>query len=347
MNRGYNDHGGVEPYNDGWGYTAHSGTNYSDHVCRPVVVDTDGRKQPIIHYASGAEGYVMKAEKRIIEVRYSPDEPLADRGRYGQLSPVINRPEKVEHFLTKVQDEASRPLTKVPGPFISSNWHARPNSAGKDYGTGTKNYVDDSNDFRDKQGDPKFYEGTNPNNKGVYPSSNYGPANDTGTAVDFLANAIKPNYGTNTKTDVSRPNKTGPLSSTHWRTGLNSAAQGRKVDADEDEKRMYGRDQIPNSREPTKQTNNKEGYGWANDNEPPMYFGRNPAPLQATSQQPRFPATTTLNRELYSAPEKIDSSEARKRYGNLKNQPIPDDAYAEKIDSNAAVKKYNGAKVPW
>ncbi|CDP08610.1 unnamed protein product [Coffea canephora] len=332
MNRGYKNYEEVEPYNDGWGYTAPSGTSYSDHACRPVIVDADGKKHPIIQYASGTGGYVMKTE-RIVEYRYSPDEPLADHRRYEQHSPAYDRPEKVENFLTKVQDDASRPVTKVSVPIIS-NWRANPNSAGKDHGTGTKNK-------------DMYYERPGSNHRPITPSHPPSkPTNDIGTAVDFLAEAIKPNYGTNSQTDVSRPNKAGPLS-INWRTGLNSADQDRKMDSDEDEQRMYGKNQIPNFREPTKPINNKEGYERANGNGSPTYFGQNPAPFRATSQQPRFPAPTMQNKEMYSAPEKIDSTEARRRYGNMKYQPVLEDSQTETIDSDAALKKYKGAKVPW
>lgn len=326
MNRGYKNYEGVEPYNDGWGYTAPLGTN------RPVIVDADGRKHPTIQYASGTGGYVMTTE-RIVEYRYRPDEPLADHRRYEQHSPVYNCPEKAENFLTKVQDEASRPVTKASIPIIS-NWRANPNSAGKDHGTGTKNK-------------DMYYERPSSNHSPVSPSHPLSkPTNDIGTAVDFLSAAINPNYGTNTQTEVSRPNKAGPLSTTHWRTGLNSADQDRRMGSDEDEQRMYGKDRIPNFREPTMPINNKEGYERANGNGSPTYFGQNRAPFRATSQQPRFPAPMQ-NGEMYSAPEKIDSAEARKRYGDMKNQPVPEDSHTGTIDSNVALKKYNGARVPW
>ncbi|KAL3501748.1 hypothetical protein ACH5RR_036197 [Cinchona calisaya] len=360
MSRGYTNYSEMEPYTDGWVNTTYSGTGYSDHVCRPVVVDAEGRKSPIIRYASGhntEEYQVMKAERIVKHISHAAPivSPLTNY-RKGELGSPYDRPEKVGDFL----NEVSRPISS---PF-GSNWRAHPNLKDND---GTAKYVDDSHLIRE----PQTYKGTNPmfDNKAMYnrgpmmsSHSLSKPTNNIGSAVDFLAEAINPPYGgkedfmtsNNQTNNLSRPIKTGPLSSIHWRTGTNLAAQDRKVDSGEDEldkpkeQQIYGRnkkDNIP--RLPTNPYNSREVDQKANGNNGSVNYIPKPAAFPEPSQQTRFPAPKIQNKGLYSSPETIDSSEARKRYGKLKSQSVPEETYTGSINSTDAVTKYGGAKIPW
>ncbi|KAL3537907.1 hypothetical protein ACH5RR_001273 [Cinchona calisaya] len=216
-------------------------------------------------------------------------------------------------------------LADIFSPF-GSNWRARPNSIGKD---GTAKYVDDIGE-KQSEAYPQTYKGTNPmfDNEDMYhegPMTTSKPTNNFGSAVDFLAEAVNPPYGgkDSQTNNLSRPIKTGPLSSIHWRTGTNLAAQDRQVDTGEvreddldkpKEQQIYGRnkeDKIP--RLPTNPYNNKEVDQKANGNNGSVKYISKPAASPEPSQQTRFPEET----------------------------------YMGTINCNDAVKKYNGAKVPW
>ncbi|XP_057512651.1 uncharacterized protein LOC130794714 [Actinidia eriantha] len=48
---------------------SYGGNGYPDHVCRPVIIDAEGRIRPIIAYSAhqGAENYVTEHTERIVE----------------------------------------------------------------------------------------------------------------------------------------------------------------------------------------------------------------------------------------------------------------------------------------
>ncbi|GMP40628.1 hypothetical protein CsSME_00010995 [Camellia sinensis var. sinensis] len=65
MNRGYTDDRNIANY---------GGFERFDHVCRPVIVDTEGSKSPIISYTPnhhGSESYVTSTET-IVEHTCTP-----------------------------------------------------------------------------------------------------------------------------------------------------------------------------------------------------------------------------------------------------------------------------------
>ena len=58
-----------ESYPDDWNKANYGGNGYSDHVCRPVIIDAEGRKRPIIAYPpyQSSENYVTERRERIVE----------------------------------------------------------------------------------------------------------------------------------------------------------------------------------------------------------------------------------------------------------------------------------------
>ncbi|KAM7476938.1 hypothetical protein LguiB_024181 [Lonicera macranthoides] len=153
-NRGYTTYNDMDPLaNDHINPRYGGGYSHSDHVCKPVIIDAEGRKQPIIRYTPN-ESYVIKRET-IVERVHSPmteyknygvpkndkwrrpSSPIYDRDRphmmvehyrYGSptkyevnndnwqrpSSPIYDRPDDVEEFITKVQTEVSQPTRIGP-----------------------------------------------------------------------------------------------------------------------------------------------------------------------------------------------------------------------------------------
>ncbi|XP_011003819.1 PREDICTED: uncharacterized protein LOC105110465 [Populus euphratica] len=114
-----------------------------EHVCRPVIIDADGRKRPIISYRAdqNADHYVTKTETYYQELVYPPMEyedkhvpRWAEENRVAEnkfrLASADDRPQKVEEFITKVQIEASRP--KEYAPWDASYRRQTPKSTGYD-----------------------------------------------------------------------------------------------------------------------------------------------------------------------------------------------------------------------
>ncbi|MCD7469045.1 hypothetical protein HAX54_007664 [Datura stramonium] len=109
---GFNTYKGVQAYQDDWGKPITTISDYPDHVYRPVIVDVQGSRSPIVSYPTehGVEGYVVRAQ-RIVEVRRSYDIPL--NGHLDEYNVHEewddHSPRKVNDFFDKVHNEASRP----------------------------------------------------------------------------------------------------------------------------------------------------------------------------------------------------------------------------------------------
>lgn len=103
-NRGYNSYD--EPRLPGNGER--------DHICRPVLVDAEGRKHPIVSYSQNPSNgnYIKKTE--IIEEVIAP---VATDYKYRPHEDYVNhdRPEKVEELITKIQTEVNRPPARISG----------------------------------------------------------------------------------------------------------------------------------------------------------------------------------------------------------------------------------------
>lgn len=125
----------------------------SDHVCRPVVIDAEGRKRPIISYGpdKNSEQYVTRTETVVQQVqspfgaseykhatRWDPLDGAEHQWRE-PLSPVNDRPQDFNEFFARIQSEASRPR-------LPAYWRPTPKFAGYDGRTGGySEYKDMSN----------------------------------------------------------------------------------------------------------------------------------------------------------------------------------------------------------
>uniref|UniRef100_A0A5B6YJE1 Uncharacterized protein n=1 Tax=Davidia involucrata TaxID=16924 RepID=A0A5B6YJE1_DAVIN len=152
-NRGYTTYQGTDPRADDWSRQSYGGSGYSDHVCRPVIIDAEGRKRPVISYTPGnSESYVTS--ERIVEhvhtpvvvtdYKYGPPTTKVETVKdYGVVNSKWGRPSSPEDFITKVQTEASRPART--GLLSTTNWPNTPNSTGYNGTTGYGEYSNYSN----------------------------------------------------------------------------------------------------------------------------------------------------------------------------------------------------------
>ena len=123
---------------DFWSKKGHA----SDHVCRPVIIDAEGRKMPIIFYGAdkNADHYVTKTETIFQQHVHSPleseykqstrltEDPYGAEDKFRRpMASVNSRPQNVEESITKVQTDASPP--KI-APWDASYWRQAPKSTG-------------------------------------------------------------------------------------------------------------------------------------------------------------------------------------------------------------------------
>ncbi|KAE9449647.1 hypothetical protein C3L33_18453, partial [Rhododendron williamsianum] len=335
----YNDGRNPTSYMSGAGYTddrnitSYGENGYSDHVCRPVIVDAEGRKRPIISYVSpnaSQESFVTTRTERIVEHVRAPVvvtdydtygsqarvEPLKEYGvtndkRYNPSTTVYDRPEYGYNSPSKMEPVRNYGVA-------NDNWRGSSLNAGQDrpeYGYNSPSRME--------------------------PVRNYGVANDNGRGSSLNAGQDRPqkveDFVTKVQTEVSRPTRTGLLSPNLWRNPPSSTAQG------------YGA------------TN---GYGgeYANNNNqlsgPINEIGKaleilkdtaNPSSIATAALQSRLPvlaSTVAPKRDSYT--DTINSREAAKRYGNLNLASRPfqtGESYTGTIDSREAAQRYGGARV--
>lgn len=123
---------------DFWSKKSHA----SDHVCRPVIIDAEGRKMPIIFYGAdkNADHYVTKTETIFQQHVHSPleseykhstrltEDPYGAEDKFLRpMASVNSHPQNVEESITKVQTDASPP--KI-APWDASYWRQAPKSTG-------------------------------------------------------------------------------------------------------------------------------------------------------------------------------------------------------------------------
>ncbi|XP_059652626.1 uncharacterized protein LOC132299819 [Cornus florida] len=216
----YTTYQGMDNRSDDWNRPSYVGDDYSDHLCRPVIVDAEGRKRPIISYTPTAtQSYVTKVERIVEHVRtpivtteyqYSTPtrvEPLNEYGvvnnKWGRpSSPVHDRPQKVEEFITKVQTEVSRPArTGIVGTWrnpagtngYGDQYNSYNNNNNSDWNKPSGNYKHDESladpfivnkEGWGRESTPKGWTSTPGRDT---PLSK--PTNDIGTAVEYLKEA--------------------------------------------------------------------------------------------------------------------------------------------------------------
>ncbi|KAL5770752.1 hypothetical protein ACOSP7_014906 [Xanthoceras sorbifolium] len=358
--RDSNTNNGLGPQTNDWSRTTYD----SDHVCRPVIIDAEGRKHPIVSYSptqnTGAyitetETIVQRVHAPVAEFRYSsaadviplkghgygednwrkPVSPVRDHHRpqhthspfdeynhssptkgttlspfseykhnsptkvvpmkdhgYGEdkwhtkpLSPVRERPQKVEEFITEVQTVASRPNRF--GPLSANVWQQSPNS-NKGYQGNTTGYGDYS--------DLSSKESYKPSGNTIRndPSHGYYRKNDS---------TMEPTI--NTSGGWARPNRSS------WASPPNSSLSKPTNDIG------TAMEMLKEAARPTSVT---------------------------TAPHSRFTvpvSTGPTKRDDYD--DTIDSKEAARRYANFNRLSRPADTYTTTIDSREAVRRYNGA----
>ncbi|KAJ4719584.1 Nodulation-signaling pathway protein isoform 2 [Melia azedarach] len=263
--RGYPTYNALAPPPDTWSKTSYA----PDHVCKPVIVDADGRKHPIVYNPGYNTGTTVTKTETVVEQHvhssFGPEykhsshtkvEPLNHHGHvednwHKPSSPVHDRPHKVDEFLTKVQTEVSQP--KKFGP-PSPYWRQSPNSTGY-HGHGTTGYGDYSKDWHKpsgntiRNGDHHGHYQNNgsqveptlitsggwarPSRSGwaVPPDASLSrPTNDIGAAVEFLKEVAKPS----SVTTSPHTRFTVPIT-----TGQKKDGYGETIDSREASKR-YG-----------------------------------------------------------------------------------------------------------
>ncbi|GAB4835910.1 hypothetical protein Ancab_000838 [Ancistrocladus abbreviatus] len=140
-NRGYKSYDGGELQNE-WSNASYTENGYSDHVCKPVLTDSEGRNHPIIGYnlSSPSPMYVQRTDVLVKEAQPGAAEYICSwgdngvaNGRLGKpQSPVHYRAQKIDESKTKAQTEEIRPTTKVAP--VNSNWRQPPASTFQDHG---------------------------------------------------------------------------------------------------------------------------------------------------------------------------------------------------------------------
>ncbi|GAV64221.1 LOW QUALITY PROTEIN: hypothetical protein CFOL_v3_07739 [Cephalotus follicularis] len=236
--RGNSTNNGSGLKTDEWRKTSYA----SDHVWRPVIIDAEGRKQPSISFSPNHNivSYVTKAEEIVEHVRLplvtehivsstTKDHGVLEDKWRRPSSPVQDRQQKVEDFITKVQTEASIPNRFNPSSV--AQWHPIPNSTGYHNNNNYDGYNDRNNQRNKPSGQNDNYSDYyRKNNSQMEPSmitdggwarpsrstwsaqpngllSN--PTNDIVTAIEMLKEFSNPSAGTTTSR-FSVPVSSGP-----------------------------------------------------------------------------------------------------------------------------------------
>ncbi|KAF2287918.1 hypothetical protein GH714_003214 [Hevea brasiliensis] len=366
---GYNyPHRSSSAYNspraDDWSKTSYA----SDHVCRPVIVDAEGRKRPIVSFgpAQNSDFFVTRTETIVQEHVISPFasehhhnscSPLEGCGVveerwHSSSSPSQDRPSKVDDFITKVQIEASRPRFGTVNP---ANWRQTLKPTGFPGNNG--GYNSEFNDYGNK-------EWQKPSGN-AYRSDSYDDYfNKQGGAVEpakvTTGGWPRPSHSTLGTTPNSTFSK--PTSDVNPATGF--FKESAKPSTTTAPRFRYTEPAY------TETIDRKE----ATPVEPPMITSGGwvrPSPTTWTSppesklseptsdinaaigilKEAAKPSVHTAPNSRYTEPgftETIDSREASKRYGkfNFASRPYTtDENYKTTIDSREAARKYHGTAV--
>ncbi|WCJ43269.1 hypothetical protein M5689_024024 [Euphorbia peplus] len=322
------------PQTDDWGKTTYA----SDHVCRPVIVDAEGRKRPIVSFTpnQNSEYYVTRTTETVVQEQIlSPyasemmQPPLWSPEGHGVVeekwqkhpNSVHDYPPKVDEFVTRVQTEASRPKF---GPMSASTWRQTAKPSG--YGSEFHEYSNS-----DKKHTSSGYQND------AYDDNNYGK------------------YGNNNNNNGwNKPNSTNiSTASTFYKEPLSPVATHapRYRHADPVLIDTY------NSREATPVMTHG---GWVRPTSTTTTWA-SPPNSNLTKPTSDLPTAIGILKEVakplisrYAGPEYtelIDSKEAATRYGNFgkfKSSPktySTENNYATTIDSREAARKYHGATV--
>ena len=343
-----------------------------DHVCKPVVVDADGRKHPVVSYtpSNSAETRVIETQTIVMQEVRSP----VVNG-YGHSSPEHG------HGNTgygHVKDT----------PFVNGYKHSSP-----EHGHGNPGYghVDDKW-YRSSNPDPgrdKWYRSSSPDDG----RDKWNRSSSPDDGRDKWQRSSSPDHHgrphkvkeflTKVQTEASLPKRFGLLSPSVWRrspdstghhghgpghgnTGYGDYSDKSSKDGHKPSVRNGDYDNYYHNNgsrtEPT--VTNSGGWtrptraGWGvppdaslssptNDiNTAVRYLQEGARPTSVTTapqSRVTVPITTGPRRDDYG--QTIDSREAARRYGNLGSSPVPEERYTGTIDSREAARKYRGTTV--
>ncbi|TXG65802.1 hypothetical protein EZV62_007077 [Acer yangbiense] len=404
MNRGSSTiNSGLGPRTNDW--SSNTTTYDSDHVCRPVIIDAEGRKHPIVSYAP-TEAYITETETIVQRVhapvvtQYQYSSPAEGTMYARPISPIRDRPQYQTHSPFSEYNKHSSPTNGTHSPYGEYNKHSSPtNGTHSPYGEYNKHSSPTNGTHSPFAEYNKLSSPTNGNhspfteyNKHSSPTKVVVPLKDHGYGEDkWHSKPLSPvherpqkveEFITKVQIDASRPNRF-PLSSNVWRQSPNSdkgyhgntTGYGRDysdlsskesykpsvhtIRNEDYDDYNYRRNDTP--KEPTMNTSG----GWIRPNQsawasPPnsslskptndigtameiLKESARPTPVTTTAPYSRFtvPLSTGPKRDGYS--NTIDSKEAQRRYANSNLSSSPVDNYTATIDSREAVKKYNGA----
>ncbi|KAJ4719583.1 Nodulation-signaling pathway protein isoform 1 [Melia azedarach] len=337
--RGYPTYNALAPPPDTWSKTSYA----PDHVCKPVIVDADGRKHPIVYNPGYNTGTTVTKTETVVEQHvHSSFGPEYKHSSHTKVEP-LNHHGHVEDMWHKPSSPVPGHPHKVHSPFVTEYKHS---SHTKVEPLNHHGHVEDN-----------WHK----------PSS---PVHDRPHKVDeFL---------TKVQTEVSQPKKFGPPSP-YWRQSPNSTGyHGHGTTGYGDYSKdwhkpsgntirngdHHGHYQNNGSQvEPTLITSGgwarPSRSGWAvppdaslsrptNDIGAAVEFLKEVAKPSSVTTSPhtRFtvPITTGQKKDGYG--ETIDSREASKRYGNFPPSFQSEEPYTKTIDSREAARKYKGAAVP-
>lgn len=351
------------PYNDLTPWVNYGGkTSYApDHVCKPVIVDADGRKHPVVSYtpSNSAETRVIETQTIVMqEVR----SPFVDG--YKHSSP--------EHGHGKTGYGHVKDT-----PFVNGYKHSSPEH-GHGHGHGNTGYghVEDKwqRSSSPDDGQDKWYRSSSPDdgrdkwNRSSSPDHHGLPHK----VEEFL---------TKVQTEASSPKRLGLLSPSVWRRSPDSTGHHGQGHVPGHGNTGYGDYSDKSSKDGRKPTvhngdgptvhsrteptvTNSGGWtrptraGWAvppdtslssptNDiNTAVRYLQEAAGPTSVTTaphSRVSVPITTGPRRDDYGGT--IDSREAARRYGNLRSSPAPEERYTGTINSRDAARKYGGTTV--
>ncbi|KAF7130871.1 hypothetical protein RHSIM_Rhsim10G0109900 [Rhododendron simsii] len=256
----YNDGRNPTSYMSGAGYTddrnitSYGEKGYSDHVCRPVIIDAEGRKRPIIAYGSpnaNQESFVTTRTERIVEhVRAPVVELYSSQARVEPLKEYRVTNDKRSNPSTTVYDRpeygynSQSKMEPVRNYGVANdNWRGSSLNAGQDrpeYGYNSpskmepvRNYGVSNDNERGSSltaGQDRTEYGYNSPSK-VEPVRNYGVANDNGRGSSLTAGQDRPEYGYNSPSKMEPVRNYGVANDNGRGSSLN-AGQDRpqKVD---------------------------------------------------------------------------------------------------------------------
>ncbi|KDP23607.1 hypothetical protein JCGZ_23440 [Jatropha curcas] len=324
----------------------------SDHVCRPVIVDAEGRKSPIVFFrpTQNSDYYVSTRTETIVQenvispyslehkhIPYrSPDSPegyeVVEERWHLPPSPVKDRSPKVDEFFTKVQTEASRPRFS---PMNASTRRQTAKPTG--FQDNTVSYGSEFNDHSKKEWEKpsgNAYE-NNYDYFGKYNSNTEPWAKPSQTTWGATPNSIlsKPTNGTNTDTRYfngnGKPSGTAAPPFRHTGPAYTGSTEPPMI--------THGGWERPSA------------STWASA--PDSNLSRPTSDINTAIgvlKEAAKPSVYTSPNSRYTEPcytETIDNKEAAKRYGkfNLSSQPYAtEDKYTTTIDSREAARKYHG-----